>query len=114
VNVFIRHLQSGTEHQVSLDGGTEPVWATAGRELFFRTGPKMMVVDLSFNGASMRIGRPQTVFEGDYLQWGTGNYDVTSDGKQFIMVRAATANTRTLSVRLHWAMELERLLPIQP
>jgi hypothetical protein len=114
VNVFIRHLQSGTEHQVSLDGGTEPVWAEAGRELFFRAGPKMMVVDLSFNGASMRIGRPQTVFEGDYLQWGTGNYDVTSDGKRFVMVRAATANTRSLSVRLNWRTELERLAPIQP
>jgi serine/threonine-protein kinase len=113
-NVFIQHLQSGTEHQVSLDGGTEPVWAAAGRELFFRAGPKMMVVELSFNGASVRIGRPQTVFEGDYLVWGTGNYDVTSDGKQFVMVRAANANTRALSVRINWTTELERVAPIQP
>jgi dipeptidyl aminopeptidase/acylaminoacyl peptidase len=113
-NVFIQHLQARTEHQVSIDGGTEPVWAASGTELFFRAGPKMMVVDLAFNGTSVRIGRPQTVFEGDYLEWGTGNYDVTSDGKQFVMVRAATANTRTLSVRLHWATELERLVPIRP
>jgi Tol biopolymer transport system component len=113
-NVFIQHLQSGTEHQVSLDGGTEPIWADDGRELFFRAGRKMMVVSLALDGSSVRIGRPQTVFEGDYLVWGTGNYDVTSDGKQFIMVRAATANTRTLSVRLNWRTELERLAPIQP
>ena len=57
----------------------------------------MMRVDLAFDGASVRIGRPQTLFEGDYLEWTSGNYDVTSDGKQFIMVRPATANTRTLS-----------------
>jgi Tol biopolymer transport system component len=113
-NVFIRHLQSGTEHQVSLNGGTEPVWAESGRELFFRAGQKMMVVGLAIDGTSVRIGRPQTVFEGDYLVWGTGNYDVTRDGKQFVMVRAANANTRTLSIRLHWTAELERLAPIQP
>jgi ribosomal protein L24E len=74
----------------------------------------MMVVGLAIDGTSVRIGRPQTVFEGDYLQWGTGNYDVTRDGKQFVMVRAATANTRTLSIRLHWTTQLERLAPIQP
>jgi hypothetical protein len=113
-NVFIQHLQTGTEHQVSVDGGREPVWAASGRELFFRAGPKMMVADLTFDGASVRIGRPRTIFEGDYLEWGTGNYDVTSDGKQFVMVRAVTVNTRTLSVRLHWAVELGRLVPIKP
>jgi hypothetical protein len=76
----------------------------------------MMVVGLALDGSSVRIGRPQTVFEGDYLAWATGNYDVTSDVKQFVMVRAATANTRTrtLSVRLHWTTEIERLAPHQP
>jgi hypothetical protein len=34
-NVFIRHLQAGTEQQVSIDGETEPLWAASGRELFF-------------------------------------------------------------------------------
>jgi hypothetical protein len=47
----------------------------------------MMVVGLAFDGTSVRIGRPQALFEGDYLVWGTGNYDVTSDGRQFVMVR---------------------------
>jgi Tol biopolymer transport system component len=113
-NVLIQHLQSGTQHQVSIDGGAEPVWAASGRELFFRSGSKMMVVDLAFDGTSVRIGRPLTVFEGDYLKWSGGNYDVTSDGRRFVMVRTANANTRTLSVRLHWTTEIERLVPTQP
>ena len=113
-NVFIHHLESGTRHQVSTDGGIEPVWAASGRELFFRTGPKMMAVSLAVDGASVRIGRPQTVFEGDYLEWSGANYDVTSDGKQFVMVRTANANTRAFSVRLNWTTELKRLAPIQP
>ena len=113
-NVFIQHLDSGTRHQVSTDGGTEPVWATSGREVFFRAGSKMMAAQVAFAGTSVRIGRPQTIFEGDYLEWSGANYDVTSDGKQFIMVRTANANTRTLSVRLNWKTELDRLAPIQP
>jgi eukaryotic-like serine/threonine-protein kinase len=113
-NVFIQHLESGTRHQVSTDGGTEPVWATSGRELFFRAGPKMMAVQLTVDGTAVRIGRAQPIFEGDYLEWSGANYDVTADGKQFVMVRTANANTRTLSVRLNWTTELERLAPIQP
>jgi eukaryotic-like serine/threonine-protein kinase len=113
-NVFIQHLESGTRHQVSTDGGTEPAWASSGRELFFRAGPKMMAAQLAFDGTSVRIGRPQTVFEGDYLEWSGANYDVTSDGGQFVMVRTANTNTRTFSVRLNWTTELERLAPIQP
>jgi serine/threonine protein kinase/Tol biopolymer transport system component len=113
-SVFIQHLESGTRHQVSTGGGTEPVWAASGRELFFRAGQKMMAVQLTFDETSVRIGRPQTLFEGNYLEWSGANYDVTRDGKQFVMVRTATANTRTLSVRLNWTTELARLAPNQP
>jgi hypothetical protein len=38
---------------------------------------------------------------------------VTSDEKRIVMVRTANPNTRTLSLRLHWATELERLVPSQ-
>jgi serine/threonine-protein kinase len=112
-NVFIQHLQSGMRHQVSIDGGDEPVWATSGRELFFRSGPKMMSVDIALAGTSARIGRPRTIFEGDYLEWSGGNYDVSTDGKHFIMVRSANASTRSLSVRVNWKSELQQLAPHQ-
>ena len=85
------------------------MWAATGRELFFRAGSKMTSVALAFNGSSVQIGRPQTLFEGDYLEWSAPNYDVTADGTQFIMVRTAKANTRTLSVRLHWTSDIKRL-----
>jgi hypothetical protein len=74
----------------------------------------MMAVTLAFDGTSARIGRPQTLFEGDYLEWWSANYDVSSDGKQFVMVRTANPITRTLSVRLHWMSEVQRLAPHQP
>ena len=100
---------------MSIDGGTEPVWAASGRELFFRAGSKMMVVA---SGVRWHVGanRPSAdAYSKATTSNGRGaNYDVTADGKQFVMVRTANANTRTLSVRLNWTTELERLAPIQP
>ena len=71
----------------------------------------MMSVDVALAGTSARIGRPQKVFEGDYLEWSGANYDVSADGKQFIMVRTANANMHTLSVRVNWKSELQQLAP---
>ena len=33
--------------QISSDGGSEPVWARKGRELFYLSGHKMMAVDVT-------------------------------------------------------------------
>ena len=112
-NIFIQHLESGARHQVSIDEGRQPLWAASGHELFFRAGNKMMAVPVTVEGATARLGRPQVLFEGEYLDWGQPNYDVTADGKQFVMVRTAGANARALSVRLNWLTELERLSPTQ-
>ena len=37
----------GAKYPVSTDGGTEPVWAPGGRELFLRNGDEMLVVEIS-------------------------------------------------------------------
>jgi hypothetical protein len=97
---------------VSTDGGIEPVWAASGRELFFRTGPKMMAVPLAFEGTSVRIGRPQTVFESDYLEWSGAitTLPMTAGSSSWC---GLPARTRAFSVRLNWTTELERLAPIK-
>ena len=37
----------GGKWQISTEGGTEPVWNRNGRELFYRSGDKMMAVDIA-------------------------------------------------------------------
>jgi serine/threonine-protein kinase len=112
--VFVRRLSDGTRFQVSTDGGGEPLWAPTGRELYFRAGTRMMVVDLTVT-ADVRIGKPRTLFEGDYLGWGSGDFDVTADGQRFVMVRPANPETtaKTLSVRLNWLEELKARVPLK-
>jgi len=93
----------------------EPTWNRNGRELFYRTGNKMMAVDIttqpSFSG-----GKPRVLFEGRYnLAPGTGsNYDVSPDGQRFLMIKPSEqeqAAPTQINVVLNWFEELNQKVP---
>src|SRR5262249_17289502 len=54
----------GGKWQVSTEGGTEPVWARNGRELFYRSGRKMMAVDIA-TGPAFAADNPKMLFEAE-------------------------------------------------
>ncbi len=85
---------------VSLDGGTIPVWAPNGRELFFRSGPRMMAVDVT-GGAEFTAAKPKALFEGAY----TGNFAATRDGR-FLMIRPEPQPVTSLTFVQNWSNEL--------
>jgi Tol biopolymer transport system component len=88
--VVVNFPDAGGKRQLSTDGGTEPVWSRAGDELFYRSGNRVMRVDLASGVAN--AGIPTTLFEGAYVP-GTvtlANYDVSPDASEFLMVRADT------------------------
>ena len=112
--VYVRPVSgSGEKWQVSTDGGTEPAWAHSGRELFYRNGAKMMVIDLAA-GAVFTAGKPRLLFEGQFKTTaGTGagaEYDVTPDGQKFLMIQESSAQSapRQLEVVQEWFSELKR------
>lgn len=105
--VVVERHGAGGKRQMSTDGGTEPVWSRDGRELFYRSGDRMMHVDVARGVA--HAGIPTTLFEGAFVH-GTvtlANYDVSPDGRGFLMVRAATA-LAPLSVRVTIGWPLQR------
>lgn len=80
------------KRQLSTEGGSEPVWSRDGLELFYRSGNRLMRVDL--NAGVAHAGIPTTLFEGDFVP-GTvtlANYDVSADARTFLMVRAPAAS----------------------
>jgi Tol biopolymer transport system component len=105
----------GGKWQISTEGGTEPVWNPNGRELFYRTGDKMMVVDIATQ-PSFTAGKPRVLFEGQYLPTPVTfpNYDVSPDGQRFLMLKEgerATSATQ-INVVLNWFEELKRRVPL--
>ena len=74
----------GRPELVSLDGGTNPAWRSDGRELFFRNGDLMMVVEVSPEDPP-QFSRPRVLFEHPFPGGaGVSAYDVSPDGQRFI------------------------------
>ena len=115
---FEIHVQAfpgpGGRQQVSSEGGEEPVWAPTGRELFYRNGDRMMVVEITTE-PSFSLGTPRLLFEKQYVRtpWPLTNYDVTPEGQRFVMVKASEQQLATgqIHVVLNWFEELRRLVP---
>jgi len=105
----------GGKWQISTEGGTEPVWNPNGRELFYRSGDKMMAVDITTQ-PSFAAGKPRMLFEGQYVPTPATlpNYDVSPDGQRFLMLKPSeqeqSAPTQ-INVVLNWFEELKRRVP---
>jgi serine/threonine protein kinase/Tol biopolymer transport system component len=100
----------GGKVQVSTDGGSEPVWAQSGKELFYRSGRKVLSVPIINSGAEFVAGKPVQLFEGPYSsdQYRPG-YDVTPDGQRFMMVQVPEGSApRQINVIVNWFEELRR------
>ena len=106
--------------QVSTGGGTRPLWARNGQELFYA----------SPTGAIMRVGverapswaatTPTLLIKEGYLTAPGGNpgrsYDISSDGQRFLLLKVgdgsgqAAAPTNLIVIQ-HFDEELKRLVP---
>jgi Tol biopolymer transport system component len=106
----------GGKSQISTEGGVEPLWNRNGRELFYRSGNKMMSVEIAIK-PSFSAGTPKKLFEGAYqLLSGisTPNYDVSPDGQRFLMLKPSEetqAGSTQINVVLNWFEELKHKVP---
>jgi serine/threonine-protein kinase len=105
----------GARSQISTEGGTEPVWSRNGRELFYRSGDKMMAVEIDTR-SSFSAGKPKSLFQGSYLPAPAllANYDVAPDGRHFLMLKPGGEEQAPTQVNLvlNWFEELKRLVPV--
>jgi serine/threonine protein kinase/Tol biopolymer transport system component len=114
MQVYLRPFPGPDRHwQVSTQGGTQPVWSRNGKEIFYRVGNKMMVVDVAA-GVDITLSQPRMLFEQRYVfqNISLANYDVSPDGQRFVMIRDEAASGR-LNVVLNWTEELKRLTQTQ-
>jgi hypothetical protein len=103
--------------QVSTGGGTQPLWARNGRELFYRSAGAVMAVPVEA-GPNFVAGNPTVLFQGEYAATRGGrNYDVTPDGRRFLMLKQVIGrgsdqdvpSSRFIVVE-NWFEELNRLV----
>ena len=94
--------------QVSVDGGVEAHWSSSGKELFYRSGDRMMALEVSA-GATLNPSKPHLLFEGKY-EYG---YDVSPDGTRFLMIRRSEPEmpVTLLDLIVGWHDEMAGLRP---
>ncbi|MGH9254819.1 MAG: protein kinase domain-containing protein [Vicinamibacterales bacterium] len=105
--------------QASTEGGTEPLWARSGRELFY-LAPKGEVMAVPVQPSStFATGPPQVVVKGNDRVNPSGadrSYAVSPDGRRFLMMKDVTPASEAaappqLIVVLNFHEELKRLAP---
>ena len=100
---------------VSQSGGTEPVWSADGRELFYATGAGTRIVSAKVETSpTFRVLERRELFvrQGFNSQLSGGSYDVTPDGKRFLMYRGNDQNAEERFVLvLNWAADLDGARP---
>lgn len=114
--VYVRSF-TGSEGkwQISNGGGVEPIWSAAGSELFYRSGDTMLAVDVE-QSPSFSFGKSHELFTEAYV-FGTTeaqNYDVSRDGRRFLMIKRGTAGARPpLNIIVNWFTELQQRVPVK-
>jgi hypothetical protein len=97
---------------VSTANGTAPRWRRDGKELFYRSGNKMMSVDVNTHGDDLSLSPPRPLFEQRYRFVATTlpNYDVTADGQRFLFVKDESGSGR-VNIVFNWLEELKQHMP---
>jgi hypothetical protein len=111
VRIYVTSFPSGQgKWRVSTDGGGEAVWASNGRELFYREGDNMMAVGIE-NNSSFTAMKPRKLFlrakPGRKVS-GLQGYDISPDGNRFLMTAESGAAQPSMQLHLvvNWSEEL--------
>ncbi len=91
---------------ISANGGTEPVWAHSGQELFYRNGANELVAVQVAGDANQQevLFSTADYFTGD----GHAIYDVTPDDQRFVMLRIGGEPASRPVLVQNWFEELRQ------
>jgi Tol biopolymer transport system component len=102
--------RGGRKVTVSNSGGTQVRWSPDGKELFYVEGERLMVVGVSTEG-EFSASPPAGLFEHPGLRRNSGlpTYDVSADGRRFILPEQVGAEASDTKIRVvqNWFAEFK-------
>ena len=119
--VYVRHFpDNGAQAQISVNGGTMPVWNPKTHELYYRTeDERIMAVAYAIKGNIFVPEKPKQWSPTRLANLGlTPNFDLHPGGVRFaVLMPSEPANTRERRLRevlvIHFIEELRRRVPFQ-
>jgi len=108
--------------QVSTNGGFGPLWSPSGNELYYRNGEWVMAVPVETQPI-FKPGKPKQLFRGTFFSAIVGQallpmWDISPDGKRFLMMKEAGATGAgggppKINIVLNWTEELKQRVPVK-
>jgi serine/threonine-protein kinase len=108
--VLVRPFPNVSAGRAVAGYGQQPIWAQDSKELFYRTldGQVMRVPFTTTPSFAAGAPVPVVVAQQTLRNWSIGpNYDVSPDGRRFLMIKAPELDIRSLTVVQNWDVEVE-------
>jgi serine/threonine protein kinase len=109
--VYVRPFPGpGGKYQVSTTSGTRARWRRDGKELYYLgTDSRLMAVEVNSNGQTFVVGAVRPLFETRAVTGTTNAYDVTADGKRFLVnTVTGQALSSPITLVVNWDAELKK------
>jgi len=104
MEVYVRSFpEQGARVQISTGGGRRPIWSPDGKQIYFWEDNRLMAATLA-RDPTIRVVSRERLFEGRYEL----DYDVSKDGKRFLMIESETSGLGLVVVP-NWLTELRQL-----
>ncbi len=106
--IYLRQFDGqGRIIQVSVEGGSEPVWSRDGKAIYFRAYDRMMSVSIIHHDP-LKLSKPVLLFEKPFKRVDYGgyqaNYDISPDGDRFVMIQnTSEIKPQVIDVILNWS-----------
>ncbi len=98
-----RFPKPGDRRRVSTAGGGLPRWPREGGELFYVTADDQVMAVPATSGASLELGTPVRLFR---IEGPAVLFDVSADGRRFLVDAPVPGATSAPTVVLNWTAEL--------
>ncbi len=122
--IYVRpfpNVNSGKWQISTGSGAQEPRWSPSSRELFYRSGDAMMAVSIETD-PTFKAGVPTKLFQGNYYSNIGHNWDISPDGKRFLMIKpipttvaasSSAAPRPKINIVINWFEELKQRVPVK-
>jgi len=119
-DVYARPFPAGPKKRITDGRRTNPIWPLRGSELFYSLGGTGQIFARTISlKDGLTFGREQMMPLPRYVGFGSGyrSWDVSSDGKRFLMVLPAAEQTvesrLRINIVLNWFRELQERVPVK-
>lgn len=104
---------TGEKWQLSIDGGTDPVWTQDGRGIYYHNDIRIYFVEIT-SIKPFEYKTPSIYYSGSFINSISRSLGVTKDQDKVLILEHTRGNqfAREAVVTLNWFDELKRLAPV--